>query len=317
MRIFAFLLLVSLAYIANQASAAHKIATPAKIDGRLSGHVTFYERELLARQKRQGRGGRPRRPRPRPTRPLPANPTAAPTPPSTESPTPSTESLTTSTTATAPITTSSPAAPTTDTATCGRELYRSADGSCNNEAQPTWGAKDSAFQRMLEPVYTETNNVYGPVLTSTVDGSALPSPRLISRIVHDPDDRPERRPVMNMQWGQFLDHDITSTPINPSKETCCYDGIVASGIAQHPDVAENGPCFPILIPDGDNHFASLEARCMENKRSYQTTINDKPEQINLVTAFIDGSMVYGSTDAEMDELRSSASGDFTLPLFGA
>ncbi|GFR90502.1 chorion peroxidase [Elysia marginata] len=241
-------------YNVFSAADAQKIATPAKVNGRLTGHVTFYEQELLlSRQKRQTRGGgRGRRPRPQGPRPTPApqaattNPTPAaqttaatvPTTPAA-APTAATTVITPNpTTLTTPADSTPPEVTTVGTATCGTEVYRSADGSCNNKDEPSWGAKDSTFQRLLQPVYSETNNVYGPVLTSTVDGSALPSPRLISRIIHDPLDRPERRPVMNMQWGQFLDHDITSTPVNPSSETCCYDGIVASGVTQHPHVAQ-------------------------------------------------------------------------------
>ncbi|GFN88608.1 chorion peroxidase [Plakobranchus ocellatus] len=330
MRVFA-LLLLALAYLANQATA-EKIAAPARVDGRLTGHVTFSEQVLLHREKRQGRGRRPpqgnRRPPARtrpptapPTTALPTNaPTNAPTDPPTDPPTIAPTIAPTNAQTNAP--TNAPTNPPTNAPTnaptnpptsppstsgasvsCGTEFYRSADGSCNNVVEPTWGAKDSAFRRMLQPVYSSNN---GPVLNSTVDGTPLPSPRLISRIIHDPENRPERRPVMSMQWGQFLDHDITSTPVNPDEEKCCYDGIIASGVQQHPDVAVNGPCFPIFIPTGDNHFTSLEARCMECKRSYQTIVN--AEQINLATAFIDGSQVYGSTDSEMEELRSNALG---------
>ncbi|RUS74146.1 hypothetical protein EGW08_018101 [Elysia chlorotica] len=309
MRFFVFSLLIVLVYVSYQATAAQKIATPAKVDGRFCGQVTFSENEHLSRDKRQERRRGPWRRPPSPPPQAVTKPKEVPTTPSAQEPT-------TSTTAAAPKTVLRSASTATDTTsaetdasiTCDSDLYRSADGSCNNKANPFWGSRDSAFLRTLEPVYTEANDVFGPVLASTVDGYALPSPRLISRIVHDPDDFPDRRPVMNMQWGQFLDHDITSTPVNPSTETCCYDGIVASGVAQHPQVAKNGPCFPILIPAGDNHFTTLETRCMEFKRSYQTMVNGKPEQINLNTAFVDGSQIYGSTEEEMDELRSSALG---------
>ena len=55
---------------------------------------------------------------------------------------------------------------------------------------------------------------------------------------------------MVMQFGQFLDHDITLTIENEAdKHDCCTeeatDGVFEPG------------CFPILIPDFDPTFANL------------------------------------------------------------
>lgn len=59
-------------------------------------------------------------------------------------------------------------------------------------------------------------------------GGSLPSPRLISTRVHR--DRNEEMPtltLMFMQWGQFLDHDITATAqaraFNNSIPRCCLE----------------------------------------------------------------------------------------------
>ena len=53
---------------------------------------------------------------------------------------------------------------------------------------------------------------------------------------------------MVMQFGQFLDHDITLTPESEVHGCCKEEG-------------KNGEfaydCFPILIPDSDTTFANL------------------------------------------------------------
>ncbi len=109
-----------------------------------------------------------------------------------------------------------------------------------------------------------------------------------------------------VQWGQFLDHDITHTPVvkgtSESGIKCCGDdGNIIDQTDRHPE------CFPILLPVNDRLYGRFRHRCMEFVRSTpapRTDCNFGPrEQVNQVTAWIDGSNVYASDRAEAKKLR--------------
>ncbi|KAK7110541.1 hypothetical protein V1264_014394 [Littorina saxatilis] len=282
---------------------------PAKVNGRFTGQIAAKLEEANARVKRQGGGRRPhggQKPPPPPNNniappPAPENP--APAPPVTAAPAP--------TTAPGPVT----EAP-SECATASN-VYRSADGSCNNLDNPAWGASLAPFRRLLPPAYQYVNGNNGPLLAPlTLSGAALPNVRQVSATVHTPGNRPDRSfPVMVMQWGQFLDHDVTArTPVETSGTACCSTNLTESGAAQHSDVSSGGPCFPILIGDNDRFFNTLDSRCLEFVRSLRTLPDGETEeqQVNLLTAYIDGSNEYGTSVEETNDLR----GDDGLLLEG-
>ena len=72
-----------------------------------------------------------------------------------------------------------------------------------------------------------------------------------------------------MQWGQFVDHDITHTPLfrlsneNSTGIQCCnQDGSATiNRLIKHPE------CFPIEIPSNDPFFSKHGQRCMNFVRS--------------------------------------------------
>ncbi|UYV81296.1 hypothetical protein LAZ67_20000683 [Cordylochernes scorpioides] len=220
---------------------------------------------------------------------------------------------------------------------CPSTKYRTVDGSCNNLKRPQWGKAFTAFQRLLPPDYADGVNL--PRVS--VDNGPLPSSRDVSGFVVEDRDRPN--PVLNlvlMQWGQFLDHDLTLTGvssdtkpiylekcklfkrINENKGYIEVNSVAADNgegiICCNPEIIQNPrlrhpACFPIGMGPSDPFFAQFQQSCMEFVRSVPAPTMEcsfgPRQQINQITSFIDASNVYGSSDAELNALRSFRQGD--------
>src|SRR5690606_18016781 len=141
------------------------------------------------------------------------------------------------------------------------------------------------------------------VSTSRGEGS-LPSARAVSNAVSaQPGPMPNAKGASDFlwQWGQFLDHDIGLTPANPAEP------------------------LPITVAPGDPVFASPIgfSRSIHDPATGTGAANPR-QQVNVLTAFIDASQVYGSDPATAASLRTfsggqmktfvSTSGDVLLPL---
>ncbi|RUS72077.1 hypothetical protein EGW08_020159 [Elysia chlorotica] len=166
------------------------------------------------------------------------------------------------------------------------EKFRRPDGRCNNLDNPDWGAAGSIMPRFQPSAYA--NGMDSP-RTNGVSSNALPGARKISLDVHGPNDATAKITLMVMQWGQFLDHDMTIVP-HPSVDPDCCTNVQAE-------------CFNIAIPPEDGYFTGRD--CMPFVRSSQTKVDGVGEQTNSITAYIDGSMVYGSSEEHMQELRGT------------
>ena len=102
--------------------------------------------------------------------------------------------------------------------------------------------------------------------------------------------------MMLMQFGQFVDHDLSFTPeVNLDLETgCCEDSSASS------------ECLPIDIPLPDPSFTS---NCHDFVRSApHCSSSSVRQQFNAITAFLDGSQIYGSEDNLQPFLRSYKNG---------
>lgn len=159
--------------------------------------------------------------------------------------------------------------------------YRSITGDGNNPTNANWGAAQIPFVRSIEPAYHDGYLEPG--------GYRRPSARLLSERLcaqADGESIPNERGATDFiwQWGQFLDHDLDETPqASPTEE------------------------FPIAVPAGDPWFDPSGSGTETINMSRSAYISDEDgvrHQVNAITAFIDGSNVYGSDEARARALRS-------------
>ena len=169
--------------------------------------------------------------------------------------------------------------------------YRSHSGRCNNLRAPEEGASNTAQRRLLPSLYQD--GVSWPRRRSVVEGSPLPSARLVSQRLHQEVNIEEQYSLMLMQWGQFLDHDLVMVPTSQPGCADCEEGEAKSW------------CFPIPVPAEDDFYRGAGApSCLPFTRSLAGQQQLGPrQQLNLLTAYIDGSMLYGSEDSRNQRLR--------------
>ena len=163
---------------------------------------------------------------------------------------------------------------------------RTFDGTGNNIQNPDWGAVNTQFLRLAPVGYGDG--------VSTLGGVGWPNPRQVSNelfaqsgLLNDPLTLSDYCWV----WGQFIDHDITLAPDDPS-----------------------GFVF-IQVPAGDPWFdpwnigqAIIVMRRSQSMPGTGTGPDNPREHFNHITAFIDGSVVYGSDEDRANWLRSFEDG---------
>jgi peroxidase len=192
------------------------------------------------------------------------------------------------------------------TAPCDAKTpFRTLTGYCNNLRNPTLGQSLTIFARLLPSAYED--GVSRPRVTAT-NGQPLPNPRTVSTLIHpDISNLHTRYSLMVMQYAQFLDHDLTMTPIHkgfhesiPSCRSCNSPRTV------HPE------CNPFPVPARDHYYPEInvtsgERLCFPSMRSLpgQQSLGPR-EQINQNTAFLDASQVYGENNCVCQKLRGSS-----------
>ncbi|MEX1023722.1 MAG: peroxidase family protein [Planctomycetota bacterium] len=160
------------------------------------------------------------------------------------------------------------------------QIFRSLDGSGNHPVHTDWGASGIALLRRAAVAYPD--GIHAPA------GTDRPSARFLSTALC----RESLIPALNeanasdmfWQWGQFLDHDLDLTPADA-----------------------NGASLDIPVPVGDpwfDPFATGNQRLPFTRSVAVVDVNGVHQQVNFVTAFLDGSNVYGSDTARALALRT-------------
>ncbi len=166
---------------------------------------------------------------------------------------------------------------------------RSIDGTGNNVENPELGSTDTELLRVAENDYADGISEPG--------GEDRPSAREISNALAaaDPEGTSNDRDLSSFvfAWGQFIDHDID--------------------LSLSPDA--DGESFDIEVPEGDAFFdpfntgeVTIGLTRSEFAEGTGTSVDNPAEQVNAITAWIDGSQVYGSDQATADALREFVGG---------
>lgn len=198
---------------------------------------------------------------------------------------------------------------------CFHRRYRSLDGACNNLQNPTWGAANTAFRRLLPAIYENGfNQPVGWNRHKLYRGVHVPSARLVSSLLMSTDriTNDDLFTHMLMQWGQFIDHDMDLAPQAVSFARFS-DGQDCNETCQN-----TNPCFPITVPSSDPRirsppsqsclgFTRTSATCNTGTTSVFFNTVSPRQQLNALTAFIDASNVYGNNDRASGFLRDLSS----------
>ncbi len=163
------------------------------------------------------------------------------------------------------------------------QTIRTIDGSNNNFENTEWGS-------LGDVLYELTNSAFSDNI-SEINGLLRPNPRHISNILFDQSDAIlDEQNLSDYVWvfGQFIDHDIV-----------LVDNDLSEPLA-------------IRIPEDDQTFTADGAPIgMFRSRGMLGTGNSEDnvrKYANEVTAYIDGSGIYGSTEARAKWLRTFEDG---------
>jgi len=166
-------------------------------------------------------------------------------------------------------------------------LPPSLDGTGNNTENADFGVAGTQLLRLTSVEYADG--------ISEPAGDDRPTAREVSNaVVAQSESIPNDRGMTSFVWfwGQFIDHDISLT-----------------------HTADQAESFPIEVPAGDAYFdpagtgsETIDLDRSEYNLSTGDSLDNPRQQVNTISAFIDGSAVYGSELERADALRTFEGG---------
>ncbi|CAG5033888.1 unnamed protein product [Parnassius apollo] len=183
--------------------------------------------------------------------------------------------------------------------------YRPLGGECNNDQNPTWGAINTGYERLLPPDYSD--GIWA--MRTSVVGLPLPSPRTVSHSLLLDGSHPSRtQNLMFMQFGQFIAHDISAGVVftlGDNKPIACCSG---DGEYSIPADQQHWACAPIEIDTNDSFYGRFHHRCINFVRTQLAPARDcsvgYAKQMNGATHYLDLSHLYGSTSEKLESLKA-------------
>ncbi|XP_013137630.1 PREDICTED: chorion peroxidase [Papilio polytes] len=183
--------------------------------------------------------------------------------------------------------------------------YRTLGGQCNNVKYPSWGATNTAFERLLPPDYSD--GIWA--LRKSLSGLPLPSARTVShRLLVDANNPSRTHNLMFMQFGQFIAHDISAGVVYTAGDNKPISCCIGDGKAPLPPHLRHWACAPIEVEPNDPFFEHFGVRCINFVRAQLSPAADcsvgYAKQMNGATQYQDLSHIYGSTKEKTDSLRA-------------
>lgn len=164
--------------------------------------------------------------------------------------------------------------------------YRTISGLYNNLVHPDWGSAGTKI--LVGPNVGYADGISAPA------GPDRPNPRMVSNTIflqNTMTNDPRGVSAFAWGWGQFIDHDLTLVPDHPFEK-----------------VNIPIPAFdPFFDPTGTGTAIIPLKRSDYDPTTGTSTANPRVH-INAITAYLDGSAVYGSDSARATWLRSFSGG---------